>query len=65
MASALLPQYAEFSFLCSADPYFEWSVMLLFPIPEIELGNSGDQGSRIVPIRTTHFNPGTGVTLQE
>ena len=64
-ASALLPQYAEFSFLCSADPYFEWNVMVFVPIPEKELGNPGNQNSRIVPVRTDHFIPGTGVTLQE
>jgi len=65
MERARLPQYAEFSFLCSADPYFEWEVMLLSPIPELQPGNPGDQRSRIVPIRAAHFTPRAGVTLQE
>jgi hypothetical protein len=38
--------------------------MVFVPIPEIELGNPGSQDSRIVPVRTDYFIPGTGVTLQ-
>ena len=57
-ANELLPQYVEFSFLCPADPYFEWNVMPFSPIPVLKLGYPGDRGSSIVPMWAAHSPPG-------